>query len=204
MPLSLTCPSCGNIIKQITANPQMVVCPACNTTSLLENGSMQDIGKSAILTEEPSIFQIYQTYRHRDWVFTPIGRVRYAYGDDEGYWDEWFVRGNNGKTAWVSVDEGEIAIESIVSKKMNLPAFDEIKVGGAIMINRQRMKIIEKNVCVCTGAQGELPFKVIPNETYNYIDLLGPKRQSFTIEYQDTGIDCYKGVWIDPFEIKKA
>jgi hypothetical protein len=199
MAVSLTCPSCGNIINQATKSPQMVVCPACNSTHLLTTGKMEDVGKSADLTDMPSIFEMYKKYKYQDWRFTPVGRVRYDYGD--GWWDEWFVRGDSGKESWVSVDEGDIAIETLVKKNVPLPAFEEIKVGGAIMINRQRMTVVEKNACTMVGAQGELPFRIIPNETYNYIDLLGPKRTSFTIEYQEKGIDCYKGVWVDPFEI---
>ncbi len=195
----LTCPSCGNQITQITRSPQIIVCPACNTTSFLQNGKLEDVGKSAILTDIPSIFQINRTYRHKDWRFTPVGRVRYDYGD--GWWDEWFVRSDNGKEGWVSVDEGEIAIETLVQEGLNVPPFDKLSVGGALMVNRIRMTIIEKNSCTMIGAQGELPFRIIPNETYGYVDLLGPKRASFTIEYQSGGVECYKGVWVDPFEI---
>ncbi|MDD2999214.1 MAG: DUF4178 domain-containing protein [Candidatus Riflebacteria bacterium] len=199
MALTLTCPSCGNTINQVTRSPQIVVCPVCNSTNFLNNGKLEDVGKSAVLTDTPSIFEIYKTYRHKDWKFTPIGRVRYDYGD--GYWDEWFVRSDNDKETWVSVDEGEIAIESLVKKGVSVPPFDDVKVGGIVMINRDRMTVIEKNSCTMIGAQGELPFKIIPNESYNYIDLLGPRRISFTIEYQQSSVDCYKGVWVDPFDI---
>ncbi len=199
MAIKLTCPSCGNIINQLTRAPQMVVCSACNTTHLLNNGKMEDVGKSAVLTETPSIFSVNKTYKHQDWKFTPVGRVRYDYGD--GYWDEWYVRSDNGKETWVSVDEGEIAIESLVQKNPSVPAFDQIKVGGPIMINRIKMTVIEKNTATMIGAEGELPFKIVPNDSYDYIDLLGPKRVAFTVEYQDGGVTCYKGVWIDPFDI---
>ncbi|KAF1081143.1 MAG: hypothetical protein GQF41_2411 [Candidatus Rifleibacterium amylolyticum] len=202
MPVSLTCPSCGNVINQMTRSPQMLVCPACNSTHLLNSGRLEDVGKSAILTDFPSIFELHHTFRHKDWKFTPVGRVRYDYGD--GWWDEWFVRSDNGKESWVSVDEGEIAIEALVQKGVKVPSFDELKVGGSLIINRIKMKVIEKNSCTMVGAEGELPFKIAPNETYNYVDLLGPKRLSFTIEYQNDAIDCYKGVWIDPFDITRA
>lgn len=202
MPVSLTCPSCGNIINQMTRSPQMVVCPACNSTHLLSSGRLEDVGKSAILSDFPSIFELHHAFRHKDWKFTPVGRVRYDYGD--GWWDEWFVRSDNGKESWVSVDEGEIAIEALVQKDVKIPAFDEIRVGGSFMINRTKMTVIEKNSCTMIGAEGELPFRIVPNDTYNYVDLLGPRRLSFTIEYQSDGIDCYKGVWIDPFDITRA
>lgn len=202
MAVTLTCPSCGNQITQITRSPQILVCPACNTTSFLQNGKLEDVGKSAILTDIPSIFKIGKMFRHKDWRFTPVGRVRYDYGD--GWWDEWFVRSDNGKESWVSVDEGEIAIETLVQDKLNVPPFDKLSVGGVLVINRIRMTVIEKNTCTMIGAQGELPFRIIPGETYGYIDLLGQKRASFTIEYQAGGIECYKGVWIDPFEIQEV
>jgi hypothetical protein len=199
MASSFTCPSCGNIIKPVTRSPQLLTCPACNSTHLLTNGKMEDVGKSAILTDTPSIFEMYKTYKYEDWRFTPAGRVRYDYGD--GYWDEWYVRGESGKESWVSVDEGDIAIETLVKKGLAVPSFDEIKVGGALMINRIRMTVVEKNTATMIGTEGELPFKIVPNDTYNYIDLLGPKRVAYTIEYQGDKIDCYKGIWVDPFEI---
>jgi hypothetical protein len=63
------------------------------------------------------------------------------------------------------------------------------------------MTVMEKNTATMIGAQGELPFKIVPNDSYQYIDLLGPKRLAFTIEYQEGQVNCYKGVWVDPFEI---
>lgn len=202
MALTLTCPSCGNQITQITRSPQIVVCTACNTTNFLQNGKLEDVGKSAVLTDIPSIFSIGRTFRHKDWRFTPVGRVRYDYGD--GWWDEWFVRSDNGKEGWVSVDEGEIAIETLVQENLNVPPFEKLTVGGILVINRIRMTVIEKNTCTMIGAQGELPFRVVPGETYGYVDLLGPKRASFTIEYQTGGIECYRGVWVDPFDIQEV
>jgi hypothetical protein len=180
----------------------MVVCPACNSTHLLSGNQLENVGKSAILTDFPSIFQIHQTYLHKDWRFTTVGRVRYDYGD--GWWDEWFVRSDGGKESWVSVDEGDIATESLIQKNPKVPTFDELVIGSNVTINRIRMQVVEKNICTMVGAQGELPFKIIPNETYHYADLLGPKRLAFTIEYQNDRVECYKGVWIDPFEITQA
>ncbi len=202
MAITLTCPSCGNQITQVTRSSQILVCPACNTTSFLQDGKLEDIGKSAVLTDTPSIFRIGRTFRHKDWRFSPVGRVRYDYGD--GWWDEWFVRSDNGKESWVSVDEGEIAIETLVQDKLNVPAYESLKIGSVLNINRIRMTVIEMNTATMIGAQGELPFRAVPGEKYNYIDLLGPKRASFTIEYQTGGIECYRGVWIDPFEISEV
>ena len=107
---------------------------------------------------------------------------QHDYGD--GWWDEWFVRSDNGKESWVSVDEGEIAIETLVQDKLNVPAYESLKIGSVLNINRICMTVIEMNTATMIGAQGELPFRAVPGEKYNYIDLLGPKRASFTIEYQ--------------------
>jgi hypothetical protein len=188
----------------MTSSPQLVVCPTCNTTSFLQNGNLEDAGKAAVLTEEPSIFKLHHSYKFGDWKFTPVGRVKYSYGDDEGVWDEWYVRSENGKESWVSVDEGEIAIENLVASHIDLPPFEEIKVGGALMINRQRLTVIEKNTCTCLGTTGQIPFIIHPNETSQYIDLLGPRRLSFSLEFKAGSVDIYKGIWIDPFEIKEV
>ena len=199
MAKEFSCPNCGNLITPATNNCQLIVCGACNSSLFYDNGNIENHGKMATLAEEPLLLELNHRYKHQDWYFTPIGRVRYDYG--EGVWDEYYVLSDNGAGNWVSVDEGDVAIEKLVQSNVQVTPFEQLRVGDAVTLLGQRMTVTEKNSCRCVGAQGELPFPVSPDDGYDYIDLLGPKRASFTIEYQKNGIECFKGNWVDPFEI---
>ncbi|NLM18158.1 MAG: DUF4178 domain-containing protein [Candidatus Riflebacteria bacterium] len=201
--LELTCPSCGSLIHLKIRSPHMITCNYCSSTSILEGESWKDIGKLAILTETPSIFTLDHLYSHKGWDFTPRGRVRYTYDKGRGFWDEWYVISSNGKASWISVDEGDIAVE--VSEPLPstpLPAFENLKVGMKILMNRKNFMVAELGTCTMIGCEGMLPFVIEENDTYNYADLLGTRKEMYTIEYEEDGIKLFKGHWIDPYEIK--
>jgi len=199
MAKSFSCPNCGNIIKPAIDTCQLLICSACNSSIFYDNGNLENHGKMAALADEPSLFQLNHRYKHLDWCFTPIGRVRYDYG--EGTWDEFYVLSDNGATNWVSVDEGDVAIEKLVKSNVQVQPFGELRVGDQVTLLNQRLTVTEKNTCTLVGAEGQLPFPIEPNDTYDYIDLLGPKSSSFTVEYQKDSVECFKGTWVDPYEI---
>jgi len=200
MTKELICPQCGYRIERKVGTSALIVCPACNSSLFLENEAVRNAGKMAMLVKEPTLLSLRKTFSYRGWRFTPLGRVRYDYGD--GFWDEWWVVSDNGGTNWMSVDEGDVSIESQVKdiKTKYLP-FEELKIGTQLRVGGQLLTITEKNSCVCVGAEGELPFRPSSGETFNFVDLLGPKGAMFTIEYYPDTIECYKGTWVDPFDI---
>ena len=196
-----TCTQCGYPITLETVAAQLIVCPACSSSLLFDNGQMKDVGKVAVIAKEPALFSLHQWFRHRDWAFMPVGRVRYGYGDGDGFWDEWYVVSENDAVNWVSVDEGDVAVEAPVKPNSTIPPFDALQIGQTLRIANQTLKVMEKNFGTFLGAEGQLPFRPDLRPRFEYVDLLGPKGASFTIEYSDKGAECFKGSWIDPFEI---
>ena len=200
MALQLACPSCGNKITIATKSPQIVVCPVCNTTSELEHSAFKEIGKFAFLSDTPSRFEIGVEFRYNGKFYTPVGRVRYDYG--KGYWDEWYVK-KGSEYVWISEDEGDIAFETTAKPNLKeIPPFNELNIGKAIKIGSTKYIVAEKGRCRMVGCEGELPFKIVPDDEYDYADLLGHGALAYTIEYEKDKIVCFSGKWIDPFEVE--
>ena len=200
MAIKLSCPSCGYGISLLTKSPQIVVCPACNTTSELEHSAFKEIGKFAFLADSLSRFDIGTEFRYGGKIYKPVGRVRYDYG--KGYWDEWYVQ-IGPSYVWISEDEGDIAFETEVRPNLEMiPPFNRLAVGKHVKIGNNNYVVAEKGRCRMVGCEGELPFKIIPNEEYDYVDLLGKGAQSYSIEYESDKIVCFSGKWIDPFDIE--
>ena len=200
MALRLSCPSCGNQIELITRSPQIVVCPACNSTSELENSAFKLLGKFALLTESLSRLNLGKEFKYDNKTYLPVGRVRYDYG--KGYWDEWYVRCDNNTYSWISEDEGDIVIETLVEPTpKEIPGYYNIQLDTFLKIGLNKYLVAEKGRCKMVGCEGELPFKIIPGDQYDYVDLLGIGALSYSIEYDNGKIVCYSGKWIDPFEI---
>ena len=105
---------------------------------------------------------------------------------------------------WVNIDEGDIAIENEIELTSKIPPFSDIRLGQELSLNDDIARVTEKNTCKRVGAEGELPFVIRPDETFEYADLIGKGNDNYTLEYGSDGIDCFKGKWIDPFEVKAA
>lgn len=168
----------------------------------LEDEAVRLAGKMSVLTDRPSLLVLGRRFSYGRLNFVPIGRVRYAHS--QGFWEEWWVLGDDGKPYWISVDEGDIAMETSLTLTTPVPIFADLKLGQTVRINGAAAQVTEKNSCTCAGAQGELPEAIAIGDAMDYVDLTGEKQEHFTLEYAQAQITAFQGRWIDPFEVKAA
>jgi len=202
MVTALNCPVCGAQAPSRLQYAKLIVCEHCQTSLFLEDDVVKNIGEKSALTEVPSILEMGRRFQYRTWTFEPYGRIRFDYGD--GFWDEWWVVLDNGNGRWISIDEGEIAIESPLELQAPLPGYDSLTIGQEISLGGQTLRVTERNAATCVGLQGELPEVISPGETHHYVHLSGPKGLLLTLEFHDDTHSLYKGLWIDPFDLTAA
>ncbi|RKZ36336.1 MAG: hypothetical protein DRQ37_04360 [Gammaproteobacteria bacterium] len=179
---------------------KMVVCGYCQTSLFIEDQAVKQAGVKSVLTEIPSILELGRRFQYRNWTFEPYSRIRFDYED--GIWDEWWVILDSGVGKWISVDEGDIAVEGKIELKESPPDFDSMQVGATVGLLNQRLKVTEKNSAKCAGLEGELPEVIFPGDTHDYVHLSGPRGLILTVEYFEDKVEASKGVWIDPFDLK--
>ena len=126
------CPSCGAEAPPLLKHSKLAVCAFCNSTLFVEDAQVRSAGEKSVLTEVPSILEMGRRFHYGNWMFEPIGRIRFEYGDGQGYWDEWWVLLSDGKTKWISNDEGEYVIQNEMALDGEAPPFEKFRVGGCI------------------------------------------------------------------------
>ena len=205
---AFNCPSCAAELKKEIQQTKHIICEYCQSSIFLEDDSIKDMGKIAQLAQAPSILELGQYFEYRGWNFIPVGKVRYGYG--RGWWEEWYVTDTSGATKWISIDEGHIAIEEKEERSENIihPS-SSLVTGSSLELEIKNKKynfiITEMKRCKCLGAEGELPFVIIPDEKFHYVDLLTSDGVSATIEIFDDGTqDLFLGSWVDPFDINRC
>jgi hypothetical protein len=179
---------------------KLVVCPSCQVSLFLEDDAVKNAGERSVVAQDPSIFSLGVPFTHHHTTYMPHGRIRFDYGS--GYWDEWWVNSDEGEGLWVSVDEGDIAVERPLSLNGAAPAFESLSVGNTITVGDHKLTVTEKNTAECIGFEGELPEIISVGERHNYVHLSGPRGLLLTVEYTDDETLVFKGLWIDPFEVK--
>ncbi len=196
----LNCPVCGAAVPVRIQFVKLAVCEHCKTTLFLQDDAVKHVGKKSMLTQMPSIFELSKRYQHRSWTFETCGRIQFDY--DGGMWDEWWVVSPNGENKWLSVDEGDIVLEAPFEGTDKLADFDQINVGQEVKIDGRLLIVTEKNTSRCIAVEGQLPDLIFPGKVHNYIHLSGPNGTHYTFEYVNKRVKAYKGVWIDPFDVK--
>jgi len=196
--LELRCPSCGAPVAARLRYAKLVVCEQCQTPLFLEDEAVAVAGERSVLAALPSLLRKGERYRYRARGFEPVGRARFDYGD--GLWDEWWVVLDDGGGRWLSVDEGEFAVEAPLEIPEPLPSYESLALGAGVRIGEWDLTVTERNEARCLGVEGELPEPVLPGQSYRYAHLSGPRRRLVTLEF-DRGARAYSGVWLDPFEV---
>ncbi|MFT5392197.1 MAG: hypothetical protein ACI8PT_002394 [Gammaproteobacteria bacterium] len=198
--MDLNCPSCGGAVPSRLKYAKLLVCPHCQVSLFLEDEAVKNAGERSVLTTVPSIFELGRRYQYRNWTLETYGRVRFDYG--HGFWDEWWVVLDSGQGRWVSIDEGDIAVESPIEFNQAPPDFDSLVVGHGLSIADHTGTVTEKNEAVCLGLEGELPEVIAPGDRHQYAHLSAPGGVLLTLEFYPDRFALTKGLWIDPFDIQ--
>lgn len=188
------CPNCGAPITLKNRFVEMLVCPYCETTIVVQDDRLDPTGKTAEMTRYPTPFEIGKTGSLKGEPFEVIGRVRYEF--DQGWWDEWCLNMKGEELTWIEEDEGMYRSFKRIRIKSAISPWDEVNVGSMINVNNTDIFIMEKNSAKILGAEGNLTVKRIPGTELRYVDGTGNEKQ-FTIEFYEKSIMLKTGEDLD-------
>jgi DNA-directed RNA polymerase subunit RPC12/RpoP len=116
--------------------------------------------------------------------FRVLGRVRYGY--TEGVWNEWYLGFEDGQIGWLSEDEGDLEFE--VHKELDSLPFGpgDVSPGDRLEVDGTTFRVGEKDVAVCEGGEGQLPFPVYLGDRFPYLELFAGETFA-TVEYNPRG-----------------
>lgn len=204
------CPSCGALLPRRFRYTKLVHCSYCRSLLALGDGPAEKVGEQATLAEHPALFELYQAYRYGKQRLEPVGKLRYDYG--RGFWEEWWCLDGKGSGVWVSVDEGDFAIEQPVEEfapgPITLPPYADLSLGARLRLLGQDWSVTELGEARFVGLAGEVPDPMDQRRAFRYAHLERPGRHLITLEYGLEGdgnaaeADCFVGSWVDPFEIE--
>ncbi len=170
------------------------ICGFCRST-LVRKGSetqLEDIGKMAEVTDDPSPIQLGTEGVWRKAKFTVVGRLRYEY--EAGKWNEWHIQFVDNRTGWLTDAMGSYAISLPKHfKNQTIPAFEGLVPGGAVSIGDQPFTVSDIQTAKVIGGDGELPFKVGMGYEAPVADLQSEDGKLATIDYSDEKPVVYLG-----------
>ena len=194
------CANCGAEIERRNTATRLVSCPHCDTTQMFVDDAFRLAGQQGVMQEVPTLLTLGETALVAGRRVVPLGHARFSYG--RGWWDEFWCESEAGML-WISVDEGDVAIESAVPQELWPTGFAP-KLDAQVTIDGVRYTVTEAEVAECVAVRGEFPEVLSVGERHLYFDLSGPEKEIVTLEQWDGESAWFYGDWIDPWQVKAA
>lgn len=162
------------------------MCPYCRSAVARTDRGFQDLGKVAeiAVSQSPLKLGLKGTFNGSGFELTGRAQLKHELG---GYWDEWYATFSNGWVGWLAEAQGNfyLTFYQPTPNGQPLPAFESIQVGQSIpqAAGAVPLMVTEKGIATAVAADGEIPYRLTPNEKSPYADLSGIGDAFATIDY---------------------
>lgn len=175
------CSFCGAPVEFRSAASPMAVCSYCRSTLLRDGDTLRRIGQTAHLFDDHSPLQLGVAGRYQGEPFTLVGRVQMAY--DEGVWNEWHALFDNGRSGWLSEDNGQhvFAFEQLGRIQLD-EHWASLPIGQAVFIDQAPWMAASVTSARVQAAEGELAFVPDFKRSYPVMELRNTQAQVLTID----------------------
>ncbi|MEL7472259.1 MAG: DUF4178 domain-containing protein [Planctomycetota bacterium] len=195
----MKCPNCAQEVEADRRAGHLVVCSACQSTILMDAKATRLAGRMAVLSAPRGPLAVGAVIDLNGETFTVLGRVRYGYS--RGFWDEWYVRRENGKYAWISQDEENFTVQRLRDQG-KVPEYATTSPGDIVRVLGHEFHVNEKDIAECEGAEGQIPFEVESGERTPFLDLSDGER-FVSVEYAIGGAPrIFVGRRIQPTDLE--
>jgi hypothetical protein len=196
MSVEVACPGCGAPIVFRLGSATVTVCQYCHSVVARGDRKIEDLGKIAYLADTDSALAVGLKGTYQGGSFEVLGAARLGH-EAGGVWDEWYLSFDDGRWGWLAEAQGRFYITFAVPVKgrEKLPAYEALPLGERIRLRQGEppMVVAEKGIARPIGAKGEIPYRLVPNQDYQYADLSGPGGRFATLDYSDVPPSVYLG-----------
>jgi hypothetical protein len=147
--------------------------------------SLRRIGVSSELFDDHSPLQLGASGKLQGIAFTLVGRLQYGYA--EGSWNEWHALFDNGRSGWLSEDNGAYVFAFDAPLAEPAPSADELRAGARRLIGGRAWDVASVTKARLLAAQGELPLPPPLQGEFVVADLRNAQGEVATLDYSTPG-----------------
>jgi ribosomal protein S27E len=167
------CPNCGAPVDFLSAASASAVCSFCRSTLVRDGDALRRIGTSAELFDDHSPLQLGASGTRQGVAFTLAGRLQYRYAG--GTWNEWHALLQNGKSAWLSEDNGAYVLAFEAPLPADAPNTEAkltaLQAGSRTLADGRAWDVASVLRAELLAAQGELPTAPRLQGEFTVVDL---------------------------------
>jgi predicted RNA-binding Zn-ribbon protein involved in translation (DUF1610 family) len=179
------CPNCGAPVEFRSAASASAVCSFCRSTLVRDGDALRRIGVSAELFDDHSPLRLGAAGRYQGAPFTLVGRLQYGY--EGGTWNEWHAFFDNGRSGWLSEDNGRYVFAFDAQPKGEVPRAEELVPGERRLVDGRPWSVASLTRAKLLAAEGELPRPPRLQGEFMVADLRNEHGEVGTLDYAEPG-----------------
>ena len=160
------------------------MCSFCRSTLVRDGDALRRIGISAEIFDDHSPLQLGVQGQRQGMAFTLVGRLQYGY--DGGTWNEWHALFDNGRSAWLSEDNGAYVIAFDAPLPADAPPLADLHAGQRVLADGRAWDVASVTQTRLLAAQGELPRPPRLDGGFTVVDLRNSAGEVATLDTIDT------------------
>ena len=187
--MKTACPSCGAEIEFRYDDSFVRVCTYCRAAVQRTDRGVDSLGKVADLVPMQSPLRLFASgdLGSQSFILVGMAQLRHAAG---GLTQEWYAK-FSGSWGWLAEAQGRYYMTFEV-EGVQLPAIDSLAPGTPVqlptMLGQQKVfTVAEVGSATYIAANGELPFRLVPEGSYRFVDLSDGEGNFATIDYGEPG-----------------
>ncbi len=189
------CPNCGAPIKFLWSSAVQTTCEFCRSILVRRDVDLEKVGEVADLPPDSSPLQIGSEGIYGGKSFVVVGRILYEY--ELGYWSEWHLIFNDGKSGWLSDAQLDYDVSFLTTPPGPLPANNTLVTGNRFQWNGAEYEVASMTSARYKGVQGELPFEYWDKSDALFVDLRTTEGGFATIDYSEEKPLLFLGETVD-------
>lgn len=192
--MQISCPSCGGRVDFKSRSSVFQVCTYCSSMLVRTDMDLELVGKMAQLPPDMSPFQVGTSGKFDNKHFQILGKQRLSY--DGGFWNEWYVAFDDGRTGWLGEAQGFLMMSFPVTGE-SIPDIKSMNPGRSIQILGKSFEIEDIKEVTCLGGLGELPVRSEKGRKFTSVDLVGENNTFSNIVFDNERSDLYLGKYVE-------
>lgn len=178
------CPNCGAPVEFASAASASAVCSYCQSSLLRDGEALRRIGVVGELFDDHSPLQLGAAGRLQGQPFTLVGRLQY--GSEGGTWNEWHALFDNGRSGWLSEDNGAYVFAFDSPLPEQAPPLAALRAGARVSVAGMAWDVASVVQARLVSAQGELPRPPRLDTAFGVADLRNAAGEVATLDYGST------------------
>ena len=177
------CPTCGADVEFRYDDSFVRVCGHCRSAVVRTDRGVETLGTFADLVPIQSALQLFAEGRYGTTGFLLIGmaQLRHAAG---GVWQEWYAKLDGGQWAWISEAQGRLYL-TFERPDVAAPSIAALAPGAQAQLAGAAFTVAERGTATYVAAAGEIPYRLVPSSTFQFVDLSDGRGGFATIDYGD-------------------